>query len=169
MACGLKGGLINMSFFKVFFHQSYEVDIEIKSLLCEDFADLPSAINAGIQNMYDNSSYFFVKEYDETSDITIVGGVGKINDSGKLIYFKGGAGMSIDIENLIEDFKQYSYSYEHAMCDCEDTIQEGEYYQDRWEYYSKLSDWLTGMKEKHHLVDGQNCLPFLQGIWDYDR
>lgn len=85
-----------MKFYKVFFHQSFEKSSDVQSVLCENYCNLSTAINNGISNMYDDNSYFLVKEYDTSSGITMIGK----GDNGKIVYYKGGS--IIDYKRNIE-------------------------------------------------------------------
>lgn len=50
------------------------------------------------------------------------------------------------IDEKIQDFRQLEYDFEHSMCDTEDDKENLVKYQQEWEYYKQLADWLEELK-----------------------
>lgn len=78
------------------------------------------------------------------------------------------------IDEKIQDFRQLEYDFEHSMCDTEDEKENLMKYQQEYEYYKQLAEWLEELKaykEKEFDVlkqDGQ--LLYKQGVIDgYDK
>ena len=51
------------------------------------------------------------------------------------------------IDEKIQDFRQLEYDFEHCMCDTEDDKENLVKYQQEYEYYKQLADWLEELKE----------------------
>lgn len=50
------------------------------------------------------------------------------------------------IDEAIQDFRQLEYEFEHYMCDTEDARENLVKYQQEYEYYKQLADWLEELK-----------------------
>ena len=50
------------------------------------------------------------------------------------------------IDEKIQDFRQLEYDFEHSMCDTEDDKENLMKYQQEYEYYKQLADWLEELK-----------------------
>ena len=50
------------------------------------------------------------------------------------------------IDEKIQDFRQLEHDFEHSMCDTEDEKENLVKYQQEWEYYKQLADWLEELK-----------------------
>lgn len=74
------------------------------------------------------------------------------------------------IDEKIQDFRQLEYDFEHSMCDTEDEKENLMKYQQEYEYYKQLAEWLEELKaykEKEFDVlkqDGQ--LLYKNGVID---
>ena len=51
------------------------------------------------------------------------------------------------IDEAIQDFRQLEYDFEHYMCDTEDKQENLVKYQQEYEYYKQLADWLEELKD----------------------
>lgn len=51
------------------------------------------------------------------------------------------------IDEKIQDFRQLEYDFEHCMCDTEDDKENLMEYQQEYEYYKQLADWMEELKE----------------------
>lgn len=52
----------------------------------------------------------------------------------------------IAIDEKIQDFRQLEYDFEHCMCDTEDDKENLMKYQQEYEYYKQLAEWLEELK-----------------------
>lgn len=50
------------------------------------------------------------------------------------------------IDEKIQDFRQLEYDFEHCMCDTEDDKENLMKYQQEYEYYKQLAEWLEELK-----------------------
>lgn len=50
------------------------------------------------------------------------------------------------IDEKIQDFRQLEYDFEHSMCDTEDDKENLMKYQQEYEYYKQLAEWLEELK-----------------------
>ena len=50
------------------------------------------------------------------------------------------------IDEKIQDFRQLEYDFEHSMCDTEDEKENLMKYQQEYEYYKQLAEWLEELK-----------------------
>lgn len=58
------------------------------------------------------------------------------------------------IDEKIQDFRQLEYDFEHCMCDTEDDKENLVKYQQEYEYYKQLADWLEELKRRRE-YDGE--------------
>ena len=50
------------------------------------------------------------------------------------------------IDEKIQDFRQLEYDFGHSMCDTEDEKENLMKYQQEYEYYKQLAEWLEELK-----------------------
>ena len=58
------------------------------------------------------------------------------------------------IDEKIQDFRQLEYDFEHSMCDTEDDKENLMKYQQEYEYYKQLAEWLEELKRRRE-YDGE--------------
>lgn len=58
------------------------------------------------------------------------------------------------IDEKIQDFRQLEYDFEHCMCDTEDDKENLMKYQQEYEYYKQLAEWLEELKRRRE-YDGE--------------
>ena len=61
------------------------------------------------------------------------------------------------IDEKIQDFRQLEYDFEHYMCDIEDEQENLVRYQQEYEYYKQLADWLEELKELREYKKKWKC------------
>lgn len=65
----------------------------------------------------------------------------------------------IAIDEKIQDFRQLEYDFEHCMCDTEDDKENLMKYQQEYEYYKQLAEWLEELKTTRIALEKANgCL-----------
>ena len=70
------------------------------------------------------------------------------------------------IDEKIQDFRQLEYDFEHCMCDTEDDKENLMKYQQEYEYYEQLAEWLEELKMLRELKDEHRKIGNIEGYND---